>query len=107
MTNQEALWLNQSGGIKVRQIRRHYSSTNQELLWLCPAVKAKGSQCKWQRIQGVLALLLFLTLQTDIDLFIAHASVECDITKNSWFDSIFQISGNSGPPPAALDVLNH
>ena len=34
MSNQEALWLDKSGGIKVQQIRIYYSSTNQEPTWL-------------------------------------------------------------------------
>ena len=35
----------------------HYFETSKVITYLA-GVKAKGSQCKWQRIQGVLAHLL-------------------------------------------------
>ena len=60
MTNQEALWLDQFLSKKRCSKQSFEASTVFGIFWwflVVPAFKAKGSQCKWQRIQGVPAHL--------------------------------------------------
>ena len=69
-----AIWLEQSECIKFWPIRRHSDLTSQEkrssdhsietskTIVFLAGVKVKGSQCKWQRIQGVLAHLFWLAV---------------------------------------------